>query len=162
MSVFSKFLKERIETMHVYVMHLSERLDTTSAVILKYMSGKELPQTVREVRRIGRSIPLSTPDQLALLESYYVTRYGANNYKCFQHISEMLRGIENYHLELSGDLRRFPFSGFCFRHYHRPVRKARFSKCFPGTPGQGAHSHRYGKAPDRIHIDPVSGADSPF
>lgn len=109
MSVFSKFLKERIETMHVSVMHLSERLDTTSAVILKYMSGKELPQTVREVRRIGRSIPLSTPDQLALLESYYVTRYGANNYKCFQHISEMLRGIENYHLELSGAPKKIPF-----------------------------------------------------
>lgn len=109
MSVFSKFLKERIETMHVSVMHLSERLDTTSAVILKYMSGKELPQTVREVRRIGRSIPLSTPDQLALLESYYVTRYGANNYKCFQHISEMLRGIENYHLELSGEPKKIPF-----------------------------------------------------
>ena len=90
MSVFSEEFLRLKEERNVTLKEIADICGKDITTIFYWSAGKSKPDTLADLECLAESLQLSVHEKKELIRAYEITKYGKEEYECYEKISESI------------------------------------------------------------------------
>lgn len=94
MSVFSEYFNKMKTEKNISVAEIADLCDKDRSMIFYWSTGKKMPENWKQLSNISEKLQLSVNEEKKLFRAYERTKYGEENYWCYQKIFEICHTLQ--------------------------------------------------------------------